>query len=84
VADIEPPREYREAQRDRFFDLMREQVAALPGVEIAAFSQLGQLSGGGIEYQVSVPGTDRRLPESDLEAFEQRVTPGFGGNGDTA
>jgi predicted permease len=71
VADLEPPREVREAHRDRFYEDLRERVLRLPGVEAAAYSHLGQLSGGGIEYRLQTSAGETH------EALEQRVSPGF-------
>ena len=45
---------------------------------MAAFSHVGQLSGGGIEYNIRVPGKLIEQPDEGREQmFEQRVSPGF-------
>jgi putative ABC transport system permease protein len=76
VADVEPPREYPGNRRDQLIEELRSHAAALPGVEIAAFSYLGQLSGSALEYRVGFPGR----PTLDGDAavvIEQRISPGF-------
>jgi predicted permease len=77
VADLEPPREYHEAQHDRFYEELRVLLAALPGVEAVSFSHIGQLSGGGIEYRIGSRGNSLQLTDRQREALEQRVSPGF-------
>jgi putative ABC transport system permease protein len=76
VADVQPPREYPEDRRDQLIEELRARAAALPGVEIAAFSHLGQLSGSALEYRIGVPG--RPSLEGDAAVVvEQRISPGF-------
>jgi predicted permease len=76
VADVQPPRQVAEAERDRLIEAFRARVATLPSVEAAAFSHVGQLSGSGIEYRIGFP--DRPVPEADQPVvFEQRMSPGF-------
>ena len=76
VADVGFPRAYPEARRDQLIEELRTRVTALPGVEIAAFSHVGQLSGGAIEFRIGFPGRDR--PENDRTTIiEQRISPGF-------
>ena len=76
VADIAFPREYTEVRRDQLIEELRTRAAGLPGVEIAAFSHVGQLSGGAIEFRIGFPGLDR--PEGDQTTIiEQRISPGF-------
>jgi predicted permease len=73
VADVNPPREYPEDRRDRLIEDLRTRAAQLPGVEVAGFSYLGQLSGFSLEYRIGFPG--RRSDAAD--AIEQRISPGF-------
>jgi predicted permease len=55
---------------------LRARAAALPGVEIAAFSHVGQLSGGAIALPVRFPA--RAGPDGGEETtIVQRVSPGF-------
>jgi putative ABC transport system permease protein len=76
VADVGFPRAYPEARRDQLIEELRTRAAALPGVEVAAFSHSGQLSGGAIVWRIGFPG--RQQPESDETAIaEQRISPGF-------
>ena len=76
VADVAPPRELPEARRDQMIEELRARIAALPGVEVAAFSHLGQMSGGAFEYRIGFPG--RSYGEADAPiAIEQRTSPGF-------
>ena len=76
VADVAPPRELPEARRDQMIEELRARIAALPGVEAAAFSHLGQMSGGAFEYRIGFPG--RSYGEADAPiAIEQRISPGF-------
>jgi predicted permease len=76
VADIGFPRDYPEARRDQLIEELRTRAAALPGVEVAAFSHVGQLSGGAIEFHIGFPGRDR--PEGEQASIiEQRISPGF-------
>ena len=74
IADIDFPRGYPEERRDQEIEDLRVRSGSLPGVEAAAFSHLGQLSGGGIEYRIQVPG--RETPRGDI-VFEQRISPRF-------
>jgi predicted permease len=76
VADIAFPREYTELRRDQLIEELRTRAAGLPGVEIAAFSHIGQLSGGAIAFRIGFPGRDR--PEGDQTTIiEQRISTGF-------
>ena len=76
VADVGFPRDYSEARRDSLIEDLRTRVAALPGVEVAAFSHVGQLTGSGIEYRIGFP--DRPgIDATDTSVFEQRISPGF-------
>jgi len=76
VADIAFPRDYAEDRRDQLIEELRTRVAALPGVETAAFSHVGQLSGGTVAFRVGFPG--RARPEDDQTTIiEQRISPGF-------
>jgi len=76
VSDVEPPREFSEDRRDQLIEELRARVAALPGVQIAAFSHIGQLSGGALEYRIGFPGRVYREGEVPL-VIEQRISPGF-------
>jgi len=76
VADVEPPRDYPEDRRDQLIEELRTRAAALPGVEIAAFSHVGQLSGGAFEYRIGFPGRPSSEGGETL-AIEQRISPGF-------
>jgi predicted permease len=76
VADIGFPRAYPEARRDQLIEELRARAAGLPGVEIAAFSHIGQLSGAAMEWDIGFPG--RNEPASvETDVTEQRVSPGF-------
>jgi predicted permease len=76
VAEVQPPFEYPEDRRDQMIEELRVRAAALPGVQIAAFSHVGQLSGGAIEWDIGFPG--RPKPEGDRTVVaEQRISPGF-------
>ena len=75
IADVAPPREYPEASRDQLIEALRTRAAAMPGVEIAGFSHVGQLSGGAIAFRVGFPG--RARPEDDETIIEQRISPRF-------
>jgi predicted permease len=75
VTDVAPPREYSEARRDQLIEELRARAARLSGVEVAAFSHVGQLSGLAIEWQIGFPGRAQR--ENDPTTFEQRISPGF-------
>ena len=76
VADVQPPFEYPEERRDRLIEELRVRAAALPGVEIAAFSHVGQLSGSALEFPISIPGRPR-TPGDAATSIEQRISPGF-------
>ena len=76
VADVGFPREYPEVRRDQLIEELRARAAALPGVEIAAFSHAGQLSGGAIRFRIGVPGLDRPA-DDQTTIIEQRISPGF-------
>jgi putative ABC transport system permease protein len=74
VADVGFPREYPEVRRDQLIEELRARTAGLPAVESAAFSHMGQLSGGAFECRIGFPGRDK--PEM-AESIEQRISPGF-------
>lgn len=76
VADIQPPRLYAEARRDQLIEALLDRAQTLPGVKVAAFSHVGQLSGSALEYDVSVPGDSETLSDA-RSAYEQRLSPGF-------
>lgn len=75
VADVEFPRTYSETRRDQLIEELRDRASGLSGVQVAAFSHVGQLSGGAIEFRIGFPGRDR--PEGDETIIEQRISPGF-------
>ncbi len=75
VADVSFPRDYPEVRRDQLIEELRTRAAALPGVESAGFSHVGQLSGLAIEFRIGFPG--RAGAESDATIIEQRISPGF-------
>ena len=65
-----------EDRRDAQLDELRSRIAALPGVQVAAYSNLGQLSGGAFEWRIGFP--DRPFQREEAPAvIEHRVTPGF-------
>jgi predicted permease len=76
VADLAFPFEYGEVRRDQLVEELRSRAEALPGVEIAAFSHLGQLSGGAFEMRLGFPGQSTKEGEAPT-ATEQRISPGF-------
>jgi putative ABC transport system permease protein len=76
VADVGFPRPYPEERRDQLIEALRARAATLPGVEIAAFSHIGQLSGSAIQWDIAFPG--RNLPAGvGTDVMEQRVSPDF-------
>jgi putative ABC transport system permease protein len=78
IADIDFPRDYPEGRRDQLIEELRTRVAALPGVEIAAFSHVGQLSGGALQSRLRVPFSRLDGPVDDqTTVIEQRISPGF-------
>jgi predicted permease len=77
VADVQPPFEYPEVRRDALIEALRQGAEGLSGVEIVAFSNAGQLSGGGLEYGVALPGEPMPRTAAERGFFEQRVSPGF-------
>ena len=76
VADVAFPFEYGEDRRDQLVEELRSRAETLPGVEVAAFSHLGQLSGGAFEYRLGFPGEPTKDADAPT-ATEQRVSPGF-------
>jgi predicted permease len=76
VADVGFPRDYPEARRDQLIEELRTRAQGLPGVDVAAFSHAGQLSGVGIEFSIGFPGRDRPV-DGGASIFEQRISPGF-------
>ena len=76
VADTWFPREYGEEIRDRLVEELRARAEALPGVEVASFSHIGQLSGWAHERRIGFPG--RASPGGEAPtAIVQRISPGF-------
>jgi predicted permease len=76
VADVEFPREYEQATRTQLLEELSQRAAMLPDVRVAGYSQIGQMSGFGIEYPVHVRAQSP-LQGQAPSAFEQRVSPGF-------
>jgi putative ABC transport system permease protein len=76
VADISFPRDYREPRRDVLIDELRHRVAALPGIERASFSRVGQLSGSGFGSRIGFPGAAASAGDRS-EVLEERISPGF-------
>lgn len=75
VADVQPPRSMEGDARDVLLEELRTRIEALPGVEIAAFSHIGQLDGA-IVFNIGFP--DRDIPEDELPLIiEQRISTGF-------
>ncbi len=75
VAEVQPPFEYTEERRDQLIEELRTRVAALPHVEVAAFSHVGQMSGSTL-VDIGFPG--RTTPDGDkTRTIETRVSPGF-------
>jgi predicted permease len=74
VADVRPTGS-DEDLRDRLIENLRTQIAALPGVETAAFSHVGLLEGA-IEFEIGFPGESGPLQDRPT-VIEQRVSPGF-------
>jgi predicted permease len=65
-----------EARRDAWLDELRSRVAALPGVQAAAYSNTGQLSGVALEWRIGFP--DRPFARDEAPAvIEHLVTPAF-------
>ena len=85
IADVQLPRpnpntlfiapSTGETMGDRALDALVERVAALPGVAVAAFSHVGQLSGNGLEYRIGFP--DRPVGNNPPAVMEQRISAGF-------
>lgn len=76
VADVAFPSEHGEQRRDLQLEELRTRIAALPGVQVASFSNLGQLSGGAFHWRIGFPDqpfTREQAPQ----VIEHRVTPGF-------
>ena len=73
VADVQPPGA-DDDQRDERIEAFRDRIAALPGVEVAAFSHAGQLDGA-IEFRIGFPG--RAAADERFLMIEQRISPGF-------
>jgi predicted permease len=78
VADVAFPQSYPKVRRDQLIEELRTRSAGLSGVEAAAFSHLGQLSGWALEFQIGFPGRDTSDAEQTT-IIEQRVSPGFFG-----
>ena len=74
VADVMPPYEYPDGRRDLMLEELRSRIAGLPGVEIAAFSHVGQLQGSGVQFDIRLPGL---AGGERPDVMEQRITPGF-------
>jgi predicted permease len=75
VADVQPPRLLDDDPRDLLLEELRMRIEALPGVDIAAFSHIGQLDGA-IVFNIGFP--DRDIPEDELPSMiEQRISIGF-------
>ena len=76
VAEVQPPFEYAEERRDQLIEELRSRVAALPHVDVAAFSHVGQMSGSTFNVDIGIPG--RTTADGDkARTIETRVSPGF-------
>jgi len=76
VADVQPSRDYSEQRGDDLIEELRARVAALPGVETAAFGHAGQLTGSAFRVSVGFSGRPSLATEKTL-VIEQRVSPGY-------
>jgi predicted permease len=76
VADVQPSRDYSEQRGDELIEELRARVAALPGVETAAFGHAGQLTGGAFRVSIGFSGRPSLATEKTL-VIEQRVSPGY-------
>lgn len=76
IADVGFPLDYPEARRDQLIEELRARASALAGVEVAAFSHLGQLSGSAHTSRIGFAGVDR-LADDQTAVLEQRISPGF-------
>ena len=75
VADVQPPRTLDDDPRDVLLEELRRRIEALPGVDIASFSHVGQLEGA-IEFRIGFP--DRDVPEDELPLMiEHRISTNF-------
>jgi putative ABC transport system permease protein len=62
--------------RDQNLQDLRARIESLPGVQVVAYSNAGQLSGSGIEWRIGFP--DRPFTREDApQVIENRITPGF-------
>jgi predicted permease len=73
VADVRPTGR-DEDERDVRIEELRARIATLPGVEVAAFSSVGQLEGA-IENRIGF--SDGTPADARFLMIEQRVSPGF-------
>jgi predicted permease len=75
VADVQPPPGRSPAQNLQLLDDLRRQIAALPDVQGVAFSQMGQLSGFGIEGTINP--VDASAPEEAIHAYRLPASDDF-------
>jgi predicted permease len=71
VADVMPTRQLGEDGSDRIKQAMLDRARGLPGVTMASFGHVGQMSGSTFNGPVRVGAG------AEQNANEQRVTPGF-------
>jgi predicted permease len=76
VAEVQPPFEYPEDRRDQLIEELRVRAAALPGVAIASFSHVGQMTGSTSQVRVGFPGHAKPAQDEPTVA-EHRISPGF-------
>jgi predicted permease len=76
VASTVPIRGVRRQQTARAEEELRARAAAIPGVRVAGYSDLGVLSGFGIGYNVLGEG-EVRAPAQDRGSFRLLVSNGF-------
>jgi predicted permease len=76
VASTRPIRGATVEQMAHDEEELRARAATIPGVRVAAFSDIGLLSGFGLGFHVEPIG-GAQLPSQDLWSFRLLVSPGF-------
>ncbi len=76
TATAQPPKASTAAEYAQRLELLRERLAVLPGVRAAAYSNIGVLSGFGINFNIDAEGHSHKPKEYPV-VYEMRVSPDF-------
>ena len=79
VASVQlPSKGYQEPERRaQFYERVREEVGAIPGVDSVAFSSTRPIVGGGTISVIEIEGHPAPTTENAADTFQQTVSPNY-------